>query len=318
MSENVTAFFGVDVSKKSCDVAGWDGNQVRSFPNTLEGCRELLAQLPPAGTCLVTFEATGGYERTFAGELMAAGHFVAIINPRQVRDFAKALGILAKTDKIDARVIARFSRQVEWTPKVYHEGQEQFRELLIRRRQLVEARTAELNRQKQAHSALVVQSVQRTLAALKDEIRRIDKSLAEKAKADEHWQKRIEILTSAPGVGPQTALALVAEVPELGQLNRQEIAALVGVAPLNDDSGTRSGRRSVWGGRAGVRSVLYMAALSACKHNPVIRAFAARLKAAGKPAKVVLTACMRKLLVILNTMVRDNRAWAPRLASAAP
>lgn len=318
MSQNVTAFFGVDVSKKSCDVAGWDGNQVRSFSNTLEGCREFLAQLPAPGTCLVTFEGTGGYERTFTVELMAAGHLVAIVNPRQVRDFARAMGILAKTDKIDARVIARFSRQVEFTPKVYHEGQEALRELLTRRRQLVEARTAELNRQKQAHSAAVLHSVQRTLTALKEEIRRIDEQLAQSAKGDDQWKKRIEILTSAPGVGPQTALALVAEVPELGQLNRQQIAALVGVAPLNDDSGTRSGRRSVWGGRAGVRSVLYMAALSACKHNPVIRAFAARLKAAGKPAKVVLTACMRKLLVILNTMVRRHQPWEPRLASAAP
>lgn len=317
MNDSIVTFVGVDMSQKGFDAARSGDPQVRRFENTVEGRQAFLQQLPEPGTCLVVLEATGGYERTLVADLAEAGQFVAVVNPRQVRDFAKGLGILAKTDRIDAQVIARFAHTVRPVPQVYSQRQEQLSELVSRRRQLVEHRTAEMSRKRQGISPLVRQSIQQLIDALNKDIRRIDKAILKLVASDDDWRERFELVKTVPGVGDQTAATLLAELPELGRLDRQKVSALVGVAPFNRDSGQFSGRRTIWGGRASVRSVLYMAALSASKHNPVIRAFAARLKALGKPPKVVLTACMRKLLVILNTMVHQRQSWNPRLTSSA-
>ena len=317
MNDSIVMFVGVDMAKASFDVAGHADTQVRHFQNTPEGRQAFLQQLPQPGTCLVTIEATGGYERALAADLADAGQFVAVVNPRQVRDFARALGILAKTDRIDAQVIARFAQTVRPLPQAYDQRQQQLAELVTRRRQLVEHRTAEMARQQQAVSTIVRKSVQKLINTLNKDIGRIDGEILKLVGSDDEWRARFELVKSVPGVGDQTAATLVAELPELGRLNRQKVAALVGVAPFNRDSGTFTGRRAISGGRAAVRNVLYMAALSASRHNPVIRGFAARLKAAGKPAKLVLTACMRKLLVILNTMVHQRQSWNPKLVPAA-
>jgi transposase len=262
-------------------------------------------------------EATGGYERALVAALVEAGHHVAVVNPRQVRDFAKGIGLLAKTDTLDALAIARFGEVVKPVPKVFDKDQEELRELILRRRQLVEHRTAEKNRLQTVISDTGRKSLQRSIKESGLEIKRIEKALLALVANDDDWRDKYERIKAVPGVGQQTAATLVAELPELGQLNRQAISALVGVAPLNDDSGQRNGQRHVWGGRAGVRCTLYMAALSAITHNPVIAQFAKRLYAKGKKAKVVITACMRKLLVILNTMVREGVDWSPRLAVPA-
>jgi transposase len=313
MNDSIVTFVGVDMSKQGFDAARHDEPRVRRFENTTEGRQAFLSQLPQPGTCLVVLEATGGYERALVADLTEAGQFVAVVNPRSVRDFARALGVLAKTDRIDAQVIARFAQTVRPVPRAYDQQQEQLSELVTRRRQLVEHRTAEMARKQQANSKIVRQSVQQLIDALNKDIRRIDQAILQLVASDDDWRARFELVKSVPGVGDQTAATLVAELPELGHLNRQQVSALVGVAPFNCDSGQFSGRRRIWGGRASVRNVLYMAALSASRHNPVIREFAARLKAVGKPAKLVLTACMRKLLVILNTMVHQNQPWNPRL-----
>ena len=264
----------------------------------------------PTKACLVVIEATGRYEKAVALALVDAGYLVSVVNPRQVRDFAKALGILAKTDRIDARVIARFGEQVR--PRALaqmHEKQDELDQLVTRRRQLIASRTAEKNRTGTVTAKVVRKSLQKIVDQLSKEIRRIDSEISRLIKSDEEWKGRSELLQSAPGVGEVTATTLIAEVPELGQLNRQKISALVGVAPFNRDSGQFRGRRTIFGGRRAVRSALYMAALAARRCNPVIREFADRLEAQGKLPKVILVACMRKLLVILNSMVKTNTHW---------
>lgn len=315
MSQGYGTFVGIDVSKESFDVCGLPNGSPSRFDNTAEGRAELLSLLPPAGACLSVVEATGGYERGLVADAVTAGHHIAVVNPRQVRDFAKALGLLAKTDRIDAEVIARFAATTRPVPQGYDQRQEQLRELIVRRRQLLDHRTAEKNRCETAQTSLVRNSVRKLIEMLNKDVARIDKAILQLVASNDDWRNRFERLQSVPGVGEQTAAVLMAELPELGRLNRQEVAALVGVAPFNRDSGQLRGRRTIWGGRVGVRNVLYMAALSAKKHNPVIRAFAARLLAKGKPPKVVLTACMRKLLVILNAMLRTEETWEPRLAT---
>ena len=270
--------------------------------------------MPQPETCLVVVEATGGYERLLVADLLDAGHLVAVVNPRQVRDFAKALGILAKTDRIDAAVIARFGQQVEPRPLAeVHEKQGELDQLVTRRRQLVVLRTAEKNRFTMAHSKPVKRSLQLVIDTLNKEIKRIEKEILALVESDDQWQGKADILSSVPGVGNVTAAMLIAEFLELGQINRQQAAALAGLAPFNRDSGKFKGKRSISGGRRTVRTALYMAALSAKTHNPLIRKFAERLKAEGKLPKVILTACMRKLLVILNTMLKTNTLWNPRI-----
>jgi transposase len=315
MDGSLTSFVGIDVAKRSLDVCLLPEGRTVSLPYDQSGLKELHRYLPPSGTCLIVIEATGGYQRRLVADLVDVGHRVAVVNPRQVRDFARGLGILAKTDRIDASVIARFGQHVRpRTVAKTSEKQQELEQLVTRRRQLVELRTAETNRLETCSSRDVRKSIQHMVDRLNKDIQKIEKSILAFLESDDDWRGKAEILGSTPGVGPTTAASLLADLPELGQLNRQQISALVGLAPFNHDSGRFTGKRSIWGGRASVRSVLYMAALTARRCNPVIRAFADRLDAAGKPFKVVITACMRKLLTILNVMLKTNSTWNPNFA----
>ena len=310
LDDSVQRSVGIDVSKAQLDVQLLPEGRPFHVPNSPEGHAKLLAEMPQPGTCRIVLEATGDYERPAVAALVDAGHYVSVVNPRQIRDYAKALGILAKADHIDAEVIARFGRDVKPRPVAKtSENQAELDQLVTRRRQLVQARVAETNRLKDGLTKLVRQSMQRSLNALNKDIARLDQAILKCVQSDDDWKQRFELLKTVPGVGDTTAASLVAELPELGRLNRQEIAALVGVAPYSDDSGRRQGRRTIRGGRRSLRCVLSMAALSASRHNPVMKAFADRLKKQGKQGKVVLVACMRKLLVILNAMVKQNTPW---------
>ena len=307
-------FVGIDVCKRSLEVRIGSEGKPFTVPNDREGLKQLLQQLPEAGTCLIVLESTGGYQRRLVVELVDAGHHVSVANPRQVRDFAKGHGILAKTDRIDTRVLALFGQQVrQRIVTASHEEQDDLKQLVTRRRQLVELRTAEKNHLETTTVKSVRQSVQRVIDLLNKQIERIEKDILARIESHDHWNNKAKLLGTFLGVGPTTVASLIAELPELGLLNRQQVAALVGVAPHPNDSGPTRGRRPVSGGRAGVRNTLYMAALSAKRWNPAIREFAKRLRAAGKPFKVVMTACMRKVLVILNTMIKTNTPWRPQL-----
>jgi len=312
MQERFITWIGIDVAKDSLDVA-WtsaDGSQRHSVANSRPGFRSLVDVLPPSAEARVVVEATGGYERALVTALIEAGYRVAVVNPRQVRDFAKALGILAKTDRIDALVLARFGQQVQ--PRLLEEDPTQRAELMqlvSRRRQLIDLRTMESNRLEQTTARAAQKSIRHVLKLLEKEVDQLEAEIARLLQSDDDWRAKIELLSSVPGVAKVTSATLVAEVPELGRLNRHAIAALVGLAPFNDDSGRHRGTRRIAGGRAAVRQVLYMAALSARRCNPVIRIFAQRLAAQGKKPKVIITACMRKLLVILNGMLKKNTPW---------
>lgn len=306
---SITSFVGIDVAKEHLDVHILGGEAFRCA-NAPSELTPLLEKLPLPGTCLIVAEATGRYERSLVCELVVAGHAVSVVNPRQVRDYAKALGLLAKTDRIDAFVIARFAQHVQ--PRPRSETQEiltPLNELVVRRRQLVEHRTAEVNRRLVCVSKEVKHSIQHVIDTINKDLKRIDQEIVKLVQSNDDWHDRYQLLKSVPGVGDVTAASLIAELPELGKLNRQEISALVGVAPMNHDSGKYRGQRRIKGGRASLRATLYMAALVATRHNPVLKAFYGRLKTNGKMAKVALTACMRKLLVILNTMVKNNTHW---------
>ena len=314
MNASITSYVGIDVSKSSVDACILPSKTFLKLKQDDSGRRDLVSRLPCPGSCLIAVEATGGYERRLVADLVDAGHRVAVVNPRQVRNFAKGVGILAKTDRIDASVLARFAQDVQprclgQTP----EKQSELEQLVVRRRQLVTLRTAEKNRMETITAKPVRKSLQQTIDHLNKQIRHLDKEILTLVQSQDDWRDKANVVQSVPGIGPVSGASLVAELPELGQLNRQQIASLVGVAPLNRDSGRFRGQRKIWGGRASVRSVLYMAALTARRHNPLIRTFADRLAAAGKKAKVIITACMRKLLVILNTMVKTNTLWNPQL-----
>ncbi len=312
MSAAVVTWVGVDVAKASLDAA-WisDGRtQHATLANDRAGIASLIGQLPPASEARLVVEATGGYERALVTALVEAGYPTAVVNPRQVRDFAKAMGILAKTDRLDAAVLAQFGRQVQ--PRLLEEDpsrRAELAQLVSRRRQLIDLRTMESNRQEQTTARVAAKSIQHVLKLLDKEVEQLEAAIARLLESNDDWRDKIEILSTAPGVARVTSATLVAEVPELGRLNRQAIAALVGVAPFNDDSGRHRGQRRVSGGRAAVRRVLYMAALSARRWNPAIRGFAERLAAKGKKPKVIITACMRKLLVILNAMLKTKTPW---------
>ena len=307
-------WIGVDVAKDTLDVAyaSAAGIERRSVANERTGHSALIESLPPQSEARLVVEATGGYERALVTALVEAGYRVAVVNPRQVRDFAKALGILAKTDRIDALVLARFGEQVQ--PRLLEEDpatRAELMQLVNRRRQLIDLRTMESNRLQQSTARAAQKSIRHVLKLLEKEIDQLEAEIARLLASDDDWRAKIEVLSSVPGVAKVTSTTLVAEVPELGRLNRQAIAALVGVAPFNDDSGRYRGARRIKGGRAAVRHVLYMAALSARRCNPVIHVFAERLAARGKKPKVIIAACMRKLLVILNTMLKNNTRWNP-------
>jgi len=260
---------------------------------------------------LVVLEATGKYERPAAAAIAARGIAVAVVNPRQARDFAKATGRLAKTDKIDARLLARFAQAVDPRPSVLPDEEARaLQAILVRRRQLLEMIVAEKNRSQMAPEA-VAERIRAHIRWLEKELERADGELDEAVQESETWRANEELLRSVPGVGPVLARTLLAELPELGTIAPKRLCALVGVAPFNRDSGTLRGKREVWGGRAPVRAALYMGALGATRHNPVLREFYGRLLAAGKPKKVALVACMRKLLSILNAVMRDRTPWHP-------
>jgi transposase len=318
-TDSFRSFVGIDVAKQQWDVYVAPAGKSLRLSADAAGLAQLLEVLRPHAPCLVVVEASGGFERRLAGDLLDAGYAVARVNPRQVRDFARGTGRLAKTDRIDARMLARFAEQVRPRPwEKQPENRAQIEELVGRRRQLVQRRAVEQTRLHQAGKGPVRNSIGHMLDQLRAQIDELDAELARLIEDDEDWNDRAQRLATAPGVGAVTSRTLVAELPELGKLNRQEIAALVGVAPLNRDSGEFCGRRMIWGGRASVRAALYMATLTARTYNPVIRRFAEKLAAAGKPFKLVMTACMRKLLVILNTMLRDQTDWTPQLVPQTP
>jgi transposase len=312
MSESV--YVGIDVAKDTFCVATCPNVLKACLPNTPEGHRKLCQSLKNHTTALVVLEATGGYEHPLAVELLSASLPVVVVNPRQVRDFAKGMGQRAKTDPIDAQVLAQFAQIVKPVAKTHATPQTaELTELVRRRRQLNDLRTQESNRLQMIHHVKVKKSIQKMIKTLNFQIDEIDQLIREYIDADDNFKNKDRILQSAPGVGPQTSAMLITNLPELGTLNRQEIAALAGVAPWDRSSGKYDGKAHIWGGRKDVRSVLYMAAFTACRFNPVIRDLAARLKQKGKAYKVVLTACMRKLLVILNTMIRNQSLWTPKI-----
>lgn len=302
-------YVGIDVAKDCLDVVFRPASEYLRLANDEQGIGQLVDRLRKEDLQLVVLEATGGLEQPAAVALVLAGFPVAIVNPRQVRDFAKAVGKLAKTDRIDAEVLAHFAEAVRPEPRPL--ADEQARELssiVLRRRQILAMITAEGNRARTATKA-VRKRIEAHLRWLKKELARVDAELKHALRESPVWQEKDDLLRSVPGVGPTLSATLLAELPELGSLDRRRLAALVGVASLNRDSGTLRGMRTTWGGRSGVRITLYMATLSATRHNPVIREFYERLVSAGKPKKVALTACMRKLLAILNAMMRNQVTW---------
>lgn len=310
----VSVFVGLDVSKSRLDVAVRPQDEIWSVANDESGITEAVSRLQAVRPSLVVLEATGGLELPVTGALAAAGLPVVVMNPRQVRDFAKATGRLAKTDRIDAGVLARFGEAVRPEVRPLPEAcTQELRALLTRRRQLVQMLTAERNRLGNVPSG-IRRDIQEHVRWLERRLKNTNDQLAKVIRTSPVWREKDRRLQSAPGVGPVLATTLLAELPELGRLNRKEIAALVGVAPFNRDSGNQRGKRMIWGGRASVRTALYMGALVAVRHNPVIRAFYGRLLQAGKGKKVALTACMRKLLTILNAMMKQKTSWQPNYA----
>jgi transposase len=307
-------YIGIDVAKATLDIASLPDGESWTVTNDDQGLAELLPRLVALAPVLVVAEATGGFELLAALTLAKAGLPIAVVNPRQVRDFAKAMGRLAKTDALDAAILAEFAQRVQPEPRPLPDEAAQLLEsLLTRRRQLVEMLTAEKNRLGFARRP-VTQDILRHIRWLEKRLTDVEGDLQDAVAASPLYQAKSALLRSVPGVGQVTALTLLAALPELGQLSRQQVAALVGVAPMNRDSGTARGKRMVWGGRAPVRAALYMATLVGLKHNPVLRVFYERLRAAGKPFKVAATACMRKLLTILNAMVKHQQRWDPEYA----
>jgi transposase len=305
-----TAFVGIDVSKSTWDVHVRPQSRRFSVATDEEGMALMRQELSTLGACLIVVEATGGLERHLVAELIDAGLSVCVVNPRQVRDFARALGRLAKTDRIDAETLALFAEKVQPRPMEKRpEKQDELDALVTRRRQLVGLRTMELARQQQAHAKTARLSIAKLLKVLNRQIADLDKAIAKLIESDDDFRTRCQLLQTVPGVGVGTSATLVAELPELGRLNRQEIASLVGLAPFNCDSGEFRGQRRIRGGRASVRTALYMAALTGKRCNALMQRFAERLERSGKPFKVVITACMRKLLVLLNQMIREGRGW---------
>lgn len=308
------AFVGMDVSKAHLDVAVRPTGDTFTLANDPQGLADLRARLAPLAPTFVVLEATGGLEHP-AAALAAAGHHVAVVNPRQAHDFAKAIGRLAQTDGLDADTLALFAERVRPEPRpLPAAAARNFEALLGRRRQLVEMRAAEQNRLGSTTAAAVRKSLQAHIDWLSRQLDRVEKELSQAIEASPVWRAQDDLLQSIKGIGPTVARTLLAELPELGTLTRQQIAALAGLAPLNRDSGQRKGQRRIGGGRAQVRALLDMAALSAARYNPALRAFSERLKQAGKAVKVRLVAVARKLLTIANAVLRDGRPWEARRA----
>jgi len=304
-----SSYVGIDVSKDRLDVARLGDKQEKQFSNTKDGIAQLVQQMVNLQPELIVVEATGGYQRNVVEALFHAGLSVAVVNPVRVRQFARACGLLAKTDKLDAFVLAEFGQRVR--PRLYagkNEAEKQLSALLVRRKQVEEMLKAEQNRLRTVSPSLRG-SVERIIAILKEEKKRLEEQIRELMNEHKAWQEQTKILDSAPGVGPVTTATLLADLPELGKMDRKKIAALVGVAPMNYDSGRKRGYRKTKGGRNDVRSILYMSTLVATRHNPLIRTQYQHLLKRGKLKKVALTACMRKFLTILNAMVRDKQPF---------
>jgi transposase len=317
MSEPV--YVGIDVAKATFHVAACPKILKTSLPNIPDGHQRLCRMLKEHTIALVVLEASGGYERPIVAELLKGGFPVVVVNPRQVRDFANGLGQWAKTDPIDAAVLAKFAQIVKPAAKSHATAQTaELSELVRRRRQLNDLRTQESNRLPMIHHPKVKKSIKKMLKTLDFQINELDQLIREHIDADDNFRNKNDILRSTPGVGPQTSAMLIANLPELGSLNRQEIAALAGLAPYDCSSGKYNGRARIWGGRKDVRNILYMAALAAYRWNPIIQEFASRLQQQGKVFKVIITACMRKLLIILNTMVRNQTLWTPKISIKNP
>lgn len=309
--ESEDPYVGIDVSKDRLDIAVRPTGDTWSVANDASGTPEVVQRLAQLHPKLVVLEATGGLQLPVVAALASAGLPLSMVNPRQVRDFARATGKLAKTDQLDAQVLAHFAEAVRPTPYPLPDAQTQeLTALLTRRHQVVEMLTAEKNRLRTARES-VRQRVQDHIRWLEQELADLDDDLEHTLRESPLWREKDNLLRSVPGIGRVVSITLLADLPELGTLSRHQIAALVGVAPLNRDSGRFRGKRTVWGGRAKVRAALYMAALTATRYNPIIKAFYHRLCGAGKARKVALTACMRKLLIILNSMVKHQQTWAP-------
>jgi transposase len=302
-------FVGMDVAKAQLDIALRPTGERWAVSHDETGIAALVVRLQAVQPMLIVLEATGGYHRAVVAALAAAALPLVVVNPRQVRAFAKATGQLAKTDALDARAVAHFAEAVRPTPRPLPDAQtEELRALLARRRQLIAMRTAEQNRLEHAPQPLRT-DIEAPIAWLDQRVAALDNDLDTTLRASPVWRERETLYRSVPGIGPVCARTLVLDLPELGTLSRQRLAALVGVAPFNRDSGTLRGTRTTWGGRAHVRATLYMSTLVAVRYNPVLRRFYERLRTAGKAAKVALTACMRKLLTILNAMVKHQKPW---------
>jgi transposase len=310
-------FVGIDVAKAELEIALRPTAEGWAVANDEPGIATLVARLQAIQPALIGLEATGGLEVSVTAALAAAGLPVVVVNPRQARDFAKATGRLAKTDALDAHGLAHFAEAVRPAPRPLPDAQTQaLRAQLARRRQLLDMLTAEKNRLSSA-PPMIQADIQAHITWLERRFAALNDDLGKAIRASSVWRERDDLLQSTPGVGPVLSYTLVADLPELGTLSRQQIAALVGVAPLNRDSGTLRGKRTVWGGRAHVRAVLYMSTLVAVRHNPVLHTFYERLRHAGKAPKVALTACMRKLLTILNAMVKHHTPWQQNYAPSS-
>lgn len=303
-------FVGIDVSKRSLDVHVLPEGAEFSVPRTPAGLDDLVGRLLKRAPELIVLEATGGFEAMVAAALAGAHLPLAVVNPAQVRAFARAMGQLAKTDRLDAKIIALFAERVRPQPRpVADEQSVQLAELLARRRQLVEMLGMEGQRQAQARHPRVLRGLKRTLQALQAALTDLDQDIDDQIRHTPAWRENDDLLQSVPGIGPVTAHTLIAELPELGRLSRRQLAALVGVAPINRDSGLFRGCRSIHGGRADVRKALYMAAMVAVRYNAPIRAFYQRLRSLGRPHKVAVIAACRKLLSVLNAILRDRHPW---------
>lgn len=308
-------FVGIDVAQDTLVVHSIPGDETLQVVYDDAGVGELCRRLVKEAPTLIVMEATGGLEVRVASELVARGLPVAVVNPRQVRDYAKSTGELAKTDRLDAAVLSGFAKAIRPVVRPLKDADtRELDDLVTRRRQLVDMRVQETLRLGRAASKLSQKSLKAHIVWLDKRITDIEDDLKRRLRASEVWRVKDDLLNGIPGIAAVTATTMLAKCPELGQLNRHAIAKLIGVAPLAADSGKHRGRRFVWGGRAEVRSVLYMATVAAMRYNPVIKAFAARLKGAGKPGKVVIVACMRKLLTIMNAILKTQKPWTPRCA----
>ena len=303
-------YVGVDVSKDRLDVHVRPSAESFAVARDSDGVAALAERLAALAPRLVVMEATGGFETIVAAGLASAGLPLAVVNPRRIRSFAQALGLKAKTDALDAAAIARFAEAIRPEPRAIADEEAQaLGELVARRRQLVETMTAERNRRRRLTQARLIKSVDRVLALLQQELSALEGDIDAAVRGSPVWREAAELLTSVPGVGKATARTLIAELPELGRLNRREIAALAGLAPYNRDSGSFRGKRAIAGGRPAVRTALYMAAWVACRRNPVLKVFSDRLRAAGKTPKQAIVATARKLLTILNALLRSRQPW---------